>query len=187
MRVLLLLSLIVLDGIQLQALETVSDVQYDSTMSFKKDTLLLNGAGVREKWFIDLYTVGLYVKEKTTDASQIINCNCAQAFKIVIVSNFVTTEKFNDAIDEVFIKSTQGNTKHIDKRIAIFKKLLGTNLKKGDELLLTYDPEVGLNVFRDQQFTGTVVGLDFKKELMKLWVGEHAVNNDLKKHVLGIK
>lgn len=165
----------------------VSGVKYASSITVKKDTLHLNGAGIREKWFLDLYTAGLYLKKKSITPSEIINCNCVQVFKIVFVSSLVTTEKFNKAIDEVFIKSTQGNTTHIDERIALFKKAMGTNLKVNDELFIIYEPVGGTQVFMNGKYKGSIAGHDFKMELMKLWVGPHAVNGKLKKSILGIK
>ena len=169
------------------AAATVSGVTYPTSINVQGDTLTLNGAGVREKWFIDLYTAGLYVKTTTSNATTLIDCNCLQAFKIVFVSSLITTKKFNDAIDEVFIKSTQGNTTHIDKRIAQFKKSLGLGLTSGDELFLVYEPNVGLKVYRNKKYKDTIVGMDFKKEIMKLWVGPYSVSEDLKEAVLGIE
>lgn len=182
----LLSFVFILSSLYLTAGVKISGVSYSSLVTVKKDTLQLNGAAIREKWFIDLYTAGLYLKKKSSNSQEIIECDCLQAFKIVFVSKLITTEKFNDAIDEVFIKSTRGNTKLIDKRINQFKKSLGTDLKSGDELFLIYQPDVGLKVFRNKIYKDTVVGLDFKKEIMKLWVGEHAINEKLKKNILGI-
>ncbi|MFT6716982.1 MAG: hypothetical protein ACJA0Q_001632 [Saprospiraceae bacterium] len=182
-----ILFIILLSAFTSHASITVSGVTYATTVTVKNDTLQLNGAGVREKWFLNLYTGGLYLKKRSSNVNEIIDCNCLQVFKIVFVSSLVTTKKFNDAIDEVFIKSTQGNTTHIDKRIAQFKKALGTGLKKGDELFLIYVPNVGLQVFRNNKYKDTVVGLDFKKEMMKLWIGPYSVNEDLKKSILGLE
>jgi hypothetical protein len=179
--------LLFVSSFNIKAAVTVGGVTYASSVTVKKDTLLLNGAGIREMWFIDLYAGGLYLKTKNTSAVEIINCQCTQAFKLVIISNLVTTDKFNDAIDEVFVKSTNGNTKHIDKRIAQFKKSLGTGLKAGDELFLIYDPRVGLKVFRNKKYKDTIHGMDFKKEMMKLWVGPYSVNKSLKEDLLGIE
>jgi len=182
-----LILILLLSASTAEAKIVVSGVTYSSSISVKTDTLKLNGAGIREKWFLDLYTAGLYVKKTTTSDTALVNCDCIQAFKIVIVSKLVTTKKFNEAIDEVFIKSTGGNTKHIDNRIARFKKALGQNLTAGDELLLIYRPEIGLKVYRNKKYKDTIPGMDFKKELMRLWVGNHPVNDELKENLLGIK
>ncbi|MFT6746021.1 MAG: hypothetical protein ACJAZ2_000359 [Glaciecola sp.] len=183
----MLFFILLLSSFSSSASVKVSGVTYASSVTVKQDTLHLNGAGIREKWFLDLYTAGLYLKKKSIIPSEIINCDCLQAFKIVFVSSLVTTDKFNDAIDEVFIKSTQGNTNHIDKRIAQFKKALGTGLKVDDELFLIYEPNVGVKVFRNRKYKGTIAGFDFKQELMKLWVGPYAVNEKLKKSILGLE
>jgi hypothetical protein len=179
--------ILLLSSISSQAKVIVAGVNYASRIAVKKDTLELNGAGIREKWFLDLYTAGLYVKIKTTNDTALVNCDCLQAFKIVIVSKLVTTAKFNEAIDEVFAKSTGGNTQHIDERITRFKKSLGTGLSAGDELFLIYQPGFGLKVFRNRKYKDTIPGMDFKRELMRLWVGNHPVNDELKKEILGIK
>ena len=43
----------------------VSDVLYKSEVTFNNEKFVLNGAGIREKFFLDLYTVGLYLKTKS--------------------------------------------------------------------------------------------------------------------------
>lgn len=162
----------------------VGSVEFDQKIITTGEELLLNGAGVRTKWFIDLYATGLYVPKKTSAEEEIINCDCVQAFRIVIISSLITTENFNEAIDEVFIKSAGGNTKAIDERIARFKKALGTGLKTGTEFYLVYEPNKGLKVFRDGKYKDTIPGLDFKQATMKLWIGENCVSDDLKSKLL---
>ncbi len=165
---------------------TVGGVYFEATITPNETSLVLNGAGVREKWFIDLYAGALYLPETSQNVNEIIACKCPQAFRIVIISSLVTTEKFNDAIDEVFEKSTQGNTTHIDDRIKQFKSAIGLNLKKGDVLLLVSIPDVGLKVYRDGKYMDTILGFDFKQETMKLWLGPHCVDDDLKKKLLNL-
>ena len=47
----------------------VGDVSLPNSQSFQGTELMLNGAGVREKLWIDLYAGGLYLTEKSSDAN----------------------------------------------------------------------------------------------------------------------
>lgn len=172
-------SFLVKDGV------TVSGVKYAATYQVENNTLNLNGAGVRSKWFIDLYTTGLYLPSVSKNASEIVSCNCNQVIKIVIVSSLITTEKFNAAIDEALNKSMNNDLSSISKDLEKFKKALGTDLKSNDEFLFIYQPALGLKVFKNKKYKDTVKGLRFKQELLKIWLGEKCVNEDLKKGLLG--
>lgn len=166
---------------------TVAGVNYPRTFKTENTTLLLNGAGIRSKWFIDLYTAGVYILKKSTAANEIINCDCVQAFRIVITSSLVTTDKFNAAIDEALNKSMNNNTSSITKEITQLKTALGTDLKANDEFLLVYHPKEGLKVYKNKEYRDTIKGLNFKKETMKIWLGENCINSDLKEDLLGIE
>lgn len=164
----------------------VAGVNYPSTFKTENTTLVLNGAGIRSMWFIDLYTAGVYISKKSSEANEIINCDCIQAFRIVITSSLVTTDKFNAAIDEALNKSMNNNTSSIAKEIEQLKTALGTGLKVNDEFLLVYNPSEGLKVYKNKEYRDTIKGLNFKKETMKIWLGEKCINDDLKEDLLGI-
>ena len=55
------------------AQKTVSGVTLPELKTIQGERLLLNGAGLREKLWIDLYVGGLYLATKTSDANEIIN------------------------------------------------------------------------------------------------------------------
>ena len=50
----------------------VGDATLPNTETFDQTTLKLNGAGVREKFWIDLYAAGLYLNEKSSDAKSMV-------------------------------------------------------------------------------------------------------------------
>ena len=49
------------------------------------DVLALNGSGYRKKSFLKLYTAGLYLKEKSRSANNIIEANEAMSIRIKVI------------------------------------------------------------------------------------------------------
>src|SRR5690554_3417835 len=79
----LLLSLFI--AVPSQAL-TIKGVDVKETMSLDNQELVLNGAGVRTKWFVDGYIAALYLAEKTTDAEAVIEADEPMAVSLIITS-----------------------------------------------------------------------------------------------------
>ena len=57
-------SAVEIEGVEIPETDSVVD---------SKTTLLLNGAGLREKFFIDVYIGALYLQAKTPDAHAILS------------------------------------------------------------------------------------------------------------------
>ena len=60
----------------------VSDVNYKFNDKFLNEEYVLNGVGIREKWFLDIYTIGLYVKDISKDGSVILNSDSNKYVRI---------------------------------------------------------------------------------------------------------
>ena len=52
--------------------EEIGGINMPASLQAGQSTLMLNGAGVREKFFMDLYVGGLYLKKKLADPGAII-------------------------------------------------------------------------------------------------------------------
>src|SRR5690554_7143853 len=68
----LMLSLFV--ALPSQAL-TIKGVDVKDTMTLENQKLVLNGAGIRTKWFVEGYIAALYLNEKTSDAQAVIEAD----------------------------------------------------------------------------------------------------------------
>jgi hypothetical protein len=51
---------------------------------------------------------------------------------------------------------------------------------------LIYDPKGGLKIYKNTQLKSHISGLDFKKMLFSIWLGEDPADENLKKGMLGI-
>ena len=123
----------------------------------------------------------------STNPDSIINCDCPMGLRIVVVSAFVTAPFFKSAVDNWFLESEKGDISKIEGRIEIFKNAFGKHISKGDEILMIYKPNRGINIYKNNEFEILIPGLDFKKALSKLWLGNNQIATKLKGGLLGLE
>lgn len=156
-----------------------------NTVSFDGQNLILNGAGVREKFWMDMYAGGLYLKSKSSNASSIVNANEPMAIKIHIVSKLISSEKMIDAINEGFKNTTNGNTAPLSSEIEKFKSFFSDEITKNDVFDIVYLPSKGVVVYKNGEQRGAIKGNDFKKALFGIWLSDNPADKKLKEGMLG--
>jgi hypothetical protein len=168
------------------SISTVNAV--DLEKSFKKGdiNLILNGQGVRDKFFIDLYVSGLYLKKKSSDFNQIINVDEPMNIRLHIVSSLITSKKMEDGTREGFENSTNGNMEPIKEKIESFLAVFAEEIKDGDIYDFLYIPQSGINIYKNSKLKKTIKSLEFKKALFGIWIGENPAQNSLKEDMLGL-
>lgn len=185
MKKLILLMLVVMGTGLLSAQTRVAGVSLPNSETFQGQSLKLNGAGVREKLWIDLYAGGLYLSSKSSDADAIIGANEPMAIKLHIVSKLISSEKMIDAVNEGFENSMNGNTKPLAAKIEKFKSFFMEEIKKNDVFDIVYLPAKGVVAYKNDKELGTIEGMDFKKALFGIWLSNKPADDDLKEAMLG--
>lgn len=160
----------------------VGDVTLPNKVTLSGTEMTLNGAGMREKMWIDLYAGGLYTQTKSSDANSIINSDAPMAMKLHIVSGMVSQEKMVGAVNDGFENSTIGKATVAEK--AAFIKCFNDEITKEDEFDIVYANGI-TTVYKNGKEKGTVSGLEFKKALFGIWLGKKPADKDLKKGMLG--
>ncbi|WP_373056449.1 chalcone isomerase family protein [Zunongwangia sp. H14] len=163
----------------------IGGVVLPNSLNYGNNSLVLNGAGVREKLWIDLYAGGLYLSDKTSDANTILMANKPMAIKLHIISKLITSDKMLDAVNEGFENSTNGNTSHISEEIKKFQNLFKEEIKKNDVFDLIYNPGKGVIVLKNGEEKGIIKGEEFKKALFGIWLANRPADDDLKEAMLG--
>lgn len=181
----LFVFLLFIVSISLNAQLEVEGVKIPYTYKTDEAVLVVNGAGVREKYFLDLYIGALYLKEKTNEALKIMNADEAMCMKLHIVSGLITSEKMIESTDEGFRRSTGGNTTPLQAKINQFKAAFNEAIKKGDIFDIVYEKAKGSCVYKNGKQIVSIPGLDFKKALFGIWLCNEAAASDLKKKLIG--
>lgn len=166
--------------------ETISGVTLPDFRTIQGEKLLLNGGGLREKLWIDLYVGGLYLETKNTNAKEIINADEPMAITLDIVSGLINSENMIEAVDEGFEKSTNGNQEKFAEKIADFKNAFKDPIVKGNKFVIAYIPGKGVVVSKNGKLLKTIQGLEFKKVLFAIWLGDKPADKKLKSGMLGL-
>lgn len=180
-KVLLVLCLIVASNFG-YAQQTIGDVTMPGSATFSGEELVLNGAGLREKMWFDLYVGGLYVKSKSKNADAIINADEPMAMKLHIISKLVSQEKMVGAVNDGFESSSHGTATAAEQ--AQFTACFKDEIKSGNIFDIVY-ANGKVTVYKDGAEKGSVAGLEFKKALFAIWLGKKPADKDLKSGMLG--
>lgn len=184
MKNLLLLLVAVVISSTAVAQKKVGGVTLPATQNFQDHSLHLNGAGVRSKFWIDLYAAGLYLDKKSKNAKEIVNADKPMAIKIHVVSKLITSDKMISAVTEGFEKSTNGNTAPIQKEINELLSFFREDIQKNDVFDLVYLPNKGVVAYKNGTERGVVKGKEFKKALFGIWLSERSADDGLKSDLL---
>jgi len=172
--------------ISLQAQTKVGDATLPNKVEFNGESLTINGAGIREKFFFDIYAGGLYLNKKSSDAKDIADADETMAIKLHILSSMMSRSKMAGAIRDGFKKSTNGNTASYNDRIEKFIGFIKDEIEVNQIYDIVYEKGKGSVLYKNGEEKGIIEGLDFKKALFKIWLGNKPADKDLKKAMLGM-
>ncbi|WP_457673417.1 chalcone isomerase family protein [Thiolapillus sp.] len=164
---------------------TVEGVNLPETISLDGEELVLNGAGVREKFFFDIYVAALYLPAKTGDAGKILAAD--QPWRMTM--NFLYSEVGRKKLDKGWDEGFEANVppaqlSALRERLQQFKNLF-TTMHKGDVVVMDYQPGKGVRVTIRGEEKGTIPGADFAAALLSVWIGAEPVTGSVKKALLG--
>ena len=183
-RSLLAAALIFASGASFAATE-ISDVTIPDTIALQGETLNYNGAGVRSKFFIDLYVGSLFTANTTHDAKSVIDSKEATAIRLNITSNIITSEKMSKAMNEGFELAAGDNKANLNVKIKDFIQTFSAPIQKGDQFTLLSVPGEGLISYKNGEFLSITAGEDFRKTVLAIWLGEKPTDKSLKEDMLG--
>lgn len=164
----------------------VGKTSFPMLFPFKETQLILNGAGLRELLWIDIYACGLYLKHPETSSTTIINNDETMIVRMDILSKAVSHEKMVKAFHKGFIDS---NSKTVVKKLQpeineFLKHIKGLELNVGDKIDVAYEKEQGLSLYINYKKIGSVGGLEFKKAIFNIWISNNPVDKSLKPELL---
>jgi hypothetical protein len=146
--------------------------------------LILNGAGVRSKFFMDLYVGGLYLQNKNSNPQEIIEGDEPMAIRLHIISSLITSKKMENATREGFENATKGNTEPIKSQIEEFIAVFKEKIEENDIFELIYSPANGLEVYKNSALKSRIEGLTFKQALFGIWLSDKPAQKSLKEEML---
>ena len=147
--------------------------------------LMLNGGGIREKLFMDIYIGALYLPDKATDARSILSDTGPASVRMHFLYKEVSREKIIGGWhDGLSANLPAAEYKALQPRLEQFNSLF-RSVRRGDVISIDYNPDTGTEVRINDELRGVTPGNDFFRALLKIWLGEKPVSKSLKQGMLG--
>ncbi|MCB4358632.1 chalcone isomerase family protein [Quatrionicoccus australiensis] len=182
-RAALVAALLAVPG--LQAAE-VAGVRVEEKLRVGSNELVLNGAGLRTRFFIKVYVGALYVGEKASSPAAIIDSNAPRRVSLRLLRD-LEAESLHSALDEGLRNNLSAaelsDLKGPAEQLAGIMKGIG-KVKEGDTVAIDFS-EAGVSVSQNGEARGKVAGAAFARALLKVWLGDKPADAALKKAMLG--
>ena len=165
----------------------VGGVKLDERARVQTADLQLNGAGVRTRYFFDVYAIGLYLAEKKSDPAAVVALPGNKRVAIHMLRDVGADTFIAALIDGVKANHPQAEVQRLEPRL---KELAATmtemkEARKGSVIALDLVGTQTQLTVNGKPAGQPIAGEDFYRALLRIWLGEHAVQEDLKKALLG--
>ncbi len=152
-----------------------------------EEELVLNGAGIRRKFFFKIYIGALYLPTRLDTAAAILDGNGPNR----VLMHFLYDEVSARKLTEGWISGFEANLDTtglaaLGPRIQQFTTLF-RDAVRGDRIWIDHLPGTGTRVSINGREQGVVPGDDFNRALLRIWLGEAPVSGDLKRAMLGVE
>lgn len=171
---------------QVHALE-VAGIKLDSRARVGATELQLNGAGLRSRFFIKVYVAALYLPVRQSQAAGAIQGPGPKRMQLNLLRE-VPIDHFLEGLRKGLDQNlNDAELEALKPRLETFNRLV-TSLGKAHEgdVLTLDDTEAGLVLSVNGKAQGTPIpGPELHRSLLKVWLGDKPVQDDLKRGLLG--
>jgi hypothetical protein len=166
----------------------VAGVRYPASATLAGNNLVLNGAGIRYRFVVQVYTAGLYLSSKADTPEAVLAAPGPKRLAVTMLREIDANElgrlftrgMQDNAPKEEFSKSIPGTLKLAD----IFSAR--KRLAKGDNFSIDFVPGTGTTVLINGRAAGEpIVEPEFFKALIRIWLGPNPADDALKEALLG--
>ncbi|MFQ5643590.1 MAG: chalcone isomerase family protein [Thiogranum sp.] len=168
-----------------QAGTKIAGVELADQYQLGGESLALNGAGVRSKFFFRIYVGALYTGKTSNNAVELVAATGPASMQMIMLYKKVEAEKITSGWREGFRANvTDAEFKQLEERLQQFNDLF-PDLRAGDIVHMDFMPNRGTTLSINGKVLGTIQGEDFFGALLKVWIGDHPADGRLKAGLLG--
>lgn len=166
----------------------IGGVKIDDKATVAGKSLVLNGVGMRQLFIIKVYAAALYLAEKKTSSEAVQALESPRRIAL-----HIQREINSDEFGQLFISAMNKNStkeqkaKVINQTVKFGEMFAGLQpVKKGDVVTLDWIPGSGtMSTLNGKQIGETLPGVDFYNAVLRIWIGDNPVQNDIKQGLLG--
>ena len=149
--------------------------------------LVLNGAGLRTRFVFKVYVAALYLPVKVTSGEEILRADLPRRLVLHIL-RALTAKELTDSMNEALAETlSPAERAPIDSRVQQFHSVIEAvrHLRPGMQIAIDYVPKLGTNVVINGVVEGNIAGVDFNQALLRVWIGNHPRDVELRTALLG--
>lgn len=152
-------------------------------------SLVLNGAGVRTRLVFKVYVAALYLPAKTDNGEEILRNDQGKRLLLHMLRSLTSKELTASMLEALNETLTPAERSPLASRVQQFNSILDTlnDVKRGTRVVIDYAPQFGTIFFVDGIEKGRIPGADFNEALMRMWIGAHPRDVELRTALLGVK
>ncbi|MEO8332569.1 MAG: chalcone isomerase family protein, partial [Gallionella sp.] len=186
MKRIVLMGLLLLASASVSALE-VAGVKLDDKAQVGAQSLVLNGAGIRTKYFFKVYVGALYLPQKQVSADAIVADEHEHRVVLHMLRELSSEKLFGAFNEAIKANHTAAELAALDGQLKQMAQIFEAveEVKPGDVITLDYLPVSGTQISVNGTKRGTIAGAAFNRALLRIWLGSKPVQDDLKKALLG--
>jgi len=150
--------------------------------------LVLNGAGLRTRFFVKVYAAGLYLEKKSTTPADVLGLKGPKRVSMHLLRNLSAKQILDALHDGVAANSPPAELAKLKPQLDALDGVMTAMgpIKEGDVVTLDYVPGSGTVVTVNGQAKGKpIAGTALYDALLRVWLGDDPVQDDLKKALLG--
>jgi hypothetical protein len=163
----------------------VGGVKFDEQV--QPGDLVLNGAGLRKRFFFEVYAMGLYLPRKTRAAEEATSMAGAKRVAIHMLRD-VGAQQFTDALAEGIRQNhSEAEAKALEPRLQQLAALMAQlkEASKGMAIALDFGGGQTQLLVDGKPQGAPIPGEDFFVALLRIWLGPNPVQDDLRDALLG--
>ena len=149
--------------------------------------LVLNGAGLRSFLMFDFYVLALYLPEPTHDARSVLARDIPRQVRITLLHDVSADHNVELLKRGLDANNSPQTLAAIQGQVEQFLDLIHHmgSFPKGSVIQLDYLPGAGTQVWLNHHLAGSFAGEDFNRAILRIWLGDHPVQQSLKAALLG--
>jgi len=164
----------------------IDGIRLPDALTIAGTRLVLNGAGIRTKFFFHVYAGGLYLQTPSHDAAAIIAGDAPMLVRMHFIYDGVSPEQMQNGWMKGFRRLAPQAGKDLQAAMHRFTMLFSVTVKKDDVYDFAWIPGKGLEIRLNDKVLDVIDNFELKKVLFRIWFGKDPADSDLKEGMLGL-
>ncbi|MGA7748931.1 MAG: chalcone isomerase family protein [Gallionella sp.] len=167
----------------------VSGVKLADSIHLGSHDLVLNGAGLRTKFFFKVYVAALYLGEKTHVAEVALNQSGEKRVALYIKRELSDEQMLHSFNEVMAANHTAAEMQAMEPQLKELTEIFHAvkSVREGDVVFLDYLPDSGTKIIVNGVPRGNIAGAVFNRALFKIWLGDRPAQPNLKQKMLGLQ